>query len=275
MRSSLAGAGPIVRARSTARRKCSTIAPRAGRSAAYGRRYSLLWLEKPAPRIASSSTPPASRSTAAPEVEKGGLGPWYQPHKRWPRHQAPRRLRRQGPPALPDAHAGQRPRLLSCPALHRGPAAQRRSRRRQRLRQQGAARLTGRTRHQSRHPARQEPQAAVRLRQGRLQAAQHRRAHVLPPPRLAAHRHLLRPQLHQLPCSNNHRRRRHVVAQLSPDSKTSADSIWLRGKFPMGSQIIESRYSLRVAAPGYHPFTASRLCFQKYCLQSPTNASAA
>lgn len=34
---------------------------------------------------------------------KGGLGSWYRHHQRWPEHQAPRRLRREGPPARPPA----------------------------------------------------------------------------------------------------------------------------------------------------------------------------
>src|ERR1700730_17958824 len=71
------------------RRRHSTIALCAGPSAASGRISSVRW---PAPRIhrtGYSSTAVASRPTAAPGVEKGGLGSWYRPHQRRPQHQAP------------------------------------------------------------------------------------------------------------------------------------------------------------------------------------------
>ena len=52
-----------------------------------------------------SSTVAASRSIAPPAAQKGGLGSWYRHDQRWPEHQAPRRLRRQGssPRPAPDA----------------------------------------------------------------------------------------------------------------------------------------------------------------------------
>lgn len=59
-------------------------------------------------RTGCSSTVPASRSTAAPAAEKGGPGSWYRPHQRRPQHQAPRRLRRSGPPLRPAPDARQR-----------------------------------------------------------------------------------------------------------------------------------------------------------------------
>jgi hypothetical protein len=40
---------------------------------------------------------------------KGGPCSWYRPHERWTQHQAPRGLRREGPPCRPAPDAGKRP----------------------------------------------------------------------------------------------------------------------------------------------------------------------
>jgi len=44
----------------------------------------------------------------APEAQKGGLGSWYRPHERWPKHQGPRRLRRARPSLRPAPDPRQR-----------------------------------------------------------------------------------------------------------------------------------------------------------------------
>src|SRR3546814_12095133 len=63
------------------RRRRSTTASCAGPSAAYGRASSARWRAPGMCRIACSSTQAASRSTAAPAAQKGGLGSWYRPHE--------------------------------------------------------------------------------------------------------------------------------------------------------------------------------------------------
>ena len=95
----MAGAGPTVRVRSTDRRRRSTTALYAGRSAASGNGYSARWRAAKTPPTGCSSIQPASRFIAAPAAEKGGLGPWHRPHQGGPQHQAPRCLRceRQAP----------------------------------------------------------------------------------------------------------------------------------------------------------------------------------
>lgn len=71
-----------------------------GRSAACGRGFSARWRARRKPRTGCTSTVPASRFTAAPAAEKGGLGPWYRPHEGRAQHQAPRHLRLKGRPLV-------------------------------------------------------------------------------------------------------------------------------------------------------------------------------
>jgi Putative transposase of IS4/5 family (DUF4096) len=80
----------------------------AGPSAAYGKPSSAHWQEPRTRPTNCSSTVPASRFIAAPAVEKGGLGSWYRPHERRTQHQAPRGLRREGPPLRPAPDARKR-----------------------------------------------------------------------------------------------------------------------------------------------------------------------
>src|ERR1700679_3188303 len=72
-------------------------------------------------------------------------------------------------------------------------------------------------RHAACHSAAQKSQNPIRLRQGHLQTAQHRRAHVLPSQGLATHRYPLRSQSQKLHGRYRSRRRRHLVAIMSPD----------------------------------------------------------
>src|SRR3546814_19736017 len=88
------------------RRRRSTTASCAGPSAAYGRASSARWRAPGMCRIACSSTQAASRSTAAPAAQKGGLGSWYRPHEL-----PPRSASRINGPRL----AGADPRLLVGP----------------------------------------------------------------------------------------------------------------------------------------------------------------
>ena len=90
--------------RSTDRRRRSTTALYAGRSAASGNGYSARWRAAKTPPTGCSSIQPASRFIAAPAAEKGGLGPWHRPHQGGPQHQASRCLRceRQAPHPAPD-----------------------------------------------------------------------------------------------------------------------------------------------------------------------------
>ena len=107
MRCAVAVAGPTAPL-STGRRRRSATASSAGPSAVYGKVSSAL---RQAPRIrptGCSSTAPASRFIAAPAAEKGGLGPWYRPHRRRTQHRAPRRPRPQGPPLRPAPDARKR-----------------------------------------------------------------------------------------------------------------------------------------------------------------------
>lgn len=65
---------------------------------------------------------------------KRGLGLWYRPHERRPKHQAPRGLRHERPPLRPAPDARKHPRLQSRASLYRGYATVRRTGRRQGLR---------------------------------------------------------------------------------------------------------------------------------------------
>lgn len=109
MHCSRADAGAIVPSRSMARRRHSTTASCAGRNAGYGNASSR---RLPEPRMrptGCSSTAPASRFTAPPGAQKGGLGQWYRPDAWRQEHQATRRLRREGTAARPPADARQCP----------------------------------------------------------------------------------------------------------------------------------------------------------------------
>ena len=74
-----------------------------------GKAFSVRWRAPATLQIACSSTVVASRSTAAPVAENGGLGSWYRPHERWTQHQAPRGVRQERPPLCPAPDARQRP----------------------------------------------------------------------------------------------------------------------------------------------------------------------